>query len=232
MTAILFDLFETLVTESDPPPVRAASLGGRLGLDSTEFRRAWKPQRMRVVRGQASFAEALFEVGRALGRTLDAATVDGLCAERRREKATRFARPDPEALAALQRLHDRGIRLAVVSNAFAEDVGAWPQSAMAPLFAAAVFSCDVGMAKPQPEIYLEALRRLRVEAAESIFIGDGGDDELLGAERAGLRTAQATWFRREAPGLPARIPGLSSWKVLLEFVREGESPIAGGPVTS
>ena len=57
--AVLLDLFETLVTERHLAPVRASSLGERLGLESTAFRARWRSQRPRVLRGQLSFADAL-----------------------------------------------------------------------------------------------------------------------------------------------------------------------------
>jgi putative hydrolase of the HAD superfamily len=51
-----------------------------------------------------------------------------------------------------------------------------------------VFSCDVGMKKPDSEIYERSLFELGVRAAEALFVGDGGSDELLGAKRVGLTT--------------------------------------------
>jgi FMN phosphatase YigB (HAD superfamily) len=62
-----------------------------------------------------------------------------------------------------------------------------------------VFSCEVGLAKPDPHIYVEAVRRLQVDVSETWFIGDGGDDELSGTERAGLRAFKALWFLRRWP---------------------------------
>ena len=88
-------------------------------------------------------------------------------------------------------------------------------------FDASVFSFDIGAAKPDPGIYLEATRRLRVEPGNAVFVGDGADDELVGAERAGLRPAQAAWFRGELASLPARIPRLSSWQAVLDLVASG-----------
>ena len=40
-----------------------------------------------------------------------------------------------------------------------------------------VFSCVVGLCKPDPRIYRLALERLSVQAEESLFVGDG--DGLL-----------------------------------------------------
>lgn len=221
IAAVLFDLYETLVTERDTTPVRASSLGERLGLDGTAFRKAWKPHRSRVIRGEVTFADALAEVGSSLGSTLNPAVVHRLCEERSREKSGLFGRFDPEALSCLRRLHERGLKLAVVSNCFAEDVRAWPDCGVVRWFDASVFSFDIGAAKPEPGIYLEATRRLRVEPGNAVFVGDGGDDELPGAERAGLRPAQAAWFRGELASLPPHIPRLSSWQAVLELVAAG-----------
>ena len=48
-------------------------------------------------------------------------------------------------------------------------------------------------------IDLEATRRLGVSASDTWFIGDGQDNELAGAERAGLRSFQALWFLKRWP---------------------------------
>ena len=73
----------------------------------------------------------------------------------------------------------------------------------------------------EPRIYSEGLRRVGVDPAEALFVGDGGDDELLGAERAGLRAAQATWFPGNVCGVPSGTPRLSSWEAVLQFVTAG-----------
>ena len=78
ITGFLFDLYETLVTERAAFPVRAGALGPRFGLDQDAYRKAWKPQRRRIIRGEIAFAEALLEVGAALGRRLDSGLVHRL----------------------------------------------------------------------------------------------------------------------------------------------------------
>lgn len=218
--AILFDLYETLVTEANTVPVRASSLGARLGLDGPAFRAAWKETRGRIVRGELSFAGALRDIGATLGVTVDPAVAEALSRERQSEKAALFRNISADALATLQHLRDSGYKLAVVSNCFAEDVVAWPTCAASDYFDTAVFSCMVGCAKPDPAIYVEALQRLGVPAANAGFIGDGGDNELLGAQRVGLRVAQATWYRQHAPDVPQEAIPLSSWSAVLTFAHE------------
>ena len=99
----------------------------------------------------------------------------------------------------LDYLRSRDLRLGIVSNCFAEDVAAWPQCSLASHFDCTVFSFQVGIAKPDPEIYVEATRRLRVDVSEVWFIGDGSHGELSGAEQAGLRAFRALWFLRRWP---------------------------------
>lgn len=73
-----------------------------------------------------------------------------------------------------------------------------PQLASAPL-QDVVFSHDVGFAKPQPEIYLLACGRAGVAPQRAIFVGDGDNNELAGAEHVGMRAYWATWFLDQSP---------------------------------
>ena len=63
----------------------------------------------------------------------------------------------------------------------------WEETPFAGLFDSTVFSCSVGLRKPDPAIYRLALDELGVEPADAMFVGDGANDELAGAERVGMR---------------------------------------------
>ena len=63
----------------------------------------------------------------------------------------------------------------------------WPETAFAGLFDAEVFSCVCGHMKPDAEIYLLCARELGVEPTECLFVGDGANDELAGAQRVGMQ---------------------------------------------
>ena len=56
------------------------------------------------------------------------------------------------------------------------------------LFDVEVFSCEVGLVKPEREIYECCLNRLGLAAKECVFVGDGGSGELTGARAVGLTT--------------------------------------------
>jgi putative hydrolase of the HAD superfamily len=217
--AILFDLYETLITETDTAPPRASKLGPALGLDYNAFRKEWKQQRPRLVRGELTFTDALTEIGARLGAPLETTAVQRVREERMRAKEDAFRRLRPEIVDLANELSTRGIRLGVVSNCWAEDAAPWPTCALAPHFAATAFSFEIHAAKPDPAIYLEALRRLRVDPREAIYAGDGADDELGGAERVGMRAARARWFIDL--DCPATFPQLRAPRDVLGLVAAG-----------
>ncbi|MCI0417172.1 HAD-IA family hydrolase, partial [bacterium] len=195
---ILFDLFETLISEYGQNPTPASSLGFDLGVDSAAFRAEWKVRRSNVLLGQISFSRALAEIATTLKHPAENSLLDRIRNARIREKAQSFSEIQPQVLALLRELRSRGIRMCVVSNCFAEDVTAWHTSSLASEFDATAFSFEVHLAKPGPEIYAEACRRLAVEQDATLFISDGMQ-ELVGAEEAGIRAFQALWFLKRWP---------------------------------
>jgi FMN phosphatase YigB (HAD superfamily) len=211
LRAVLFDLFETLVTESRTRPAGVSSLAAELGCDRDAFRRQWKMRRPAVTAGQVSFGRALSDIATSLGSHVDELTLQRLCDQRSRTKAEPFTPIEPQVLVVLDYLRSRDVRLGVISNCFAEDVAAWPRCSLASRVDCALFSFDTGLAKPDPAIYLEATRRLRVDVSDTWFIGDGADEELPGAGQAGLRAFKALWFLkrwphyRDEPGAAASI---------------------------
>lgn len=92
----------------------------------------------------------------------------------------------------LDALRVDGHPLALVSNATSDTAEAWPQSPLAERLDAAVFSCDVGVAKPDPAIYRAAAERLGADPAECAFVGDGADGELAGAAAVGMTVFRTT----------------------------------------
>ena len=115
--------------------------------------------------------------------------------------------PQAANVAMLRRLRKAGLKLALLSNADVQDVAAYAGSPLAGLFDVEVFSCDVGCAKPEAQIYHACLQALGLGASDCIFVGDGDSDELAGAKAVGLRTVFVSgviaelWPERIAPRL-------------------------------
>lgn len=102
--------------------------------------------------------------------------------------------------ALLDALRERGLRLGLVSNAFDP---AWllhedlERMGLAERLDVAVFSSEVGVRKPHPEIFRRALVALEVVPERALFVGDNRNADIRGAKALGMATAQALWFRAD-----------------------------------
>jgi putative hydrolase of the HAD superfamily len=230
--AVLFDLFETLITESGIRRTGVSSLAAGLGCEREAFGALWRAVRPAVMIGRVSFRQALSDIAARLGSRADDATLQRMCDERIAATGEAFAQIEPQILMMLDRLRRQDLRLGIVSNCFAEDVAAWPRCFLTPRVDCTVFSFEVGLAKPNPEIYLEATRRLGVDVSETWFIGDGAHGELSGAEQAGLRAFKALWFLKrwphyqEVPRSTSSVASVDEFVSLVEQSLEPSHPTA------
>ena len=123
---------------------------------------------------------------------------------------------DDGARSALERLRGQGIALAVLSNTM-RTPGATLRTLLERFglmasFAHATFSDEVGVRKPDPEIFALTLRALGVEPGAAVHVGDDAILDVLGGRNAGLRTIQVTSAALKAPGPQrpdAAIPSLA-----------------------
>ena len=110
---------------------------------------------------------------------------------------------DAEMRALIERLRAAGrVKLGVLSNAGLGWTETLRARGDADLFDDVVVSADVGLAKPDPEVFLLAARRLGVPPKACLMIDDQ-PQHLESARRVGLRTHAFT--RASLPDLIARL---------------------------
>ena len=195
LKAAFFDLFETLITELDPGKQPRPSVADTLGIDEVSFRAEWDRRTEARMSGVIpDYPSVLRAICRALQHPVSEALIEDLHQKRLNDKATPFASVGSDIASALKEIRQNGLQIGVISNCSPEEVVAWDSCPLASLVDTAIFSCDVGCIKPQKEIYWLACARLKVEPADCLFFGDGGSDELMGAEEAGICPYWATWF--------------------------------------
>jgi putative hydrolase of the HAD superfamily len=105
----------------------------------------------------------------------------------------------PEVPGVLAALRDRGLRLGVISNWDERLPALLERLGFAPSFAAIVYSAEVGVEKPDPRIFAEALRRLGIAPAAAgsvLHVGDRALEDVEGAIAAGLQAARLDRGRR------------------------------------
>jgi putative hydrolase of the HAD superfamily len=91
--------------------------------------------------------------------------------------------PDEEMIAAVRAHRASGRPTALISNSWGRAI--YDDGLIDELFDAVVISGDVGLHKPQPEIYLLACERLNVEPADAVFVDDLREN-CAGAEAVGM----------------------------------------------
>jgi len=199
--AVLFDLFHTLTCV--PPPALAGELplSQILGVSSTEWQRLYYDTDVlgRCLGHVQDSDEAVRRVAQILNPSVDESQIMEAVASRRRRFETALVDIEIGMLGALDRLRDAGVRTALVSDAGADDVESWERSPLRERLDATIFSYQLGIRKPDPRIYQQALEAVGIRPEEALFVGDGGSDELRGARAVGIRPVLvtrllATWW--------------------------------------
>ena len=199
----MFDLWQTLVRwpEEDAREVRRR-WSESLGLPGERVESAWNETSFYRRRETGPIRTALEELQAKLGVSAD---LDEVLAWRI-EVTRRALVPDPGVPETLAELRRRGIGTAVISNCTEEVALVWDETPFAALVDVAVLSATAGCMKPDPRIYELAYRPLGAIPSECLFVGDGANDELGGAERIGMRPVLI-----HPPGEQPPWDGLVSW---------------------
>ncbi|WP_188384320.1 HAD family hydrolase [Ornithinibacillus halotolerans] len=192
---MFFDLYETLITEWENNEKKATYSIEALGIDKKTYKKEWALRRERRMDGTyPDHKSVLRDILQSLGKPVDESMIDKVDQLRVESKRVPFQDINHEVLEMLQKLKDMNVKLGLISNCTPEEVLDWETTPLAELFDDVIFSYEVKLAKPNVEIYQLGCQNLGVSPEESIFIGDGGSDELIGASKAGLKAYQATWF--------------------------------------
>lgn len=87
----------------------------------------------------------------------------------------------------LTELKQRGLILGLISNIEQDIDKTLTRLGLPSWLEIVVTSQDAGATKPQPEIFLEALKRANMPPVEALYIGDQYQVDVLGANSAGLK---------------------------------------------
>ena len=195
MKAVLFDLFETLVTQKYSDRTSEQSFADKLGLNLDDVRAWWGDSaRDRMTGKFATYQEMLSALYGSLGVAVENATIEEISRDRLRRKREYLLGVDAEMIQAISQLRENGWTIGIVSNATPDEVVYWSECPLRDVVDDAVFSCQIGYMKPDPEIYNLACGRLGIVPTKAVFVGDGGFDELQGAAAVGMLPVQARWY--------------------------------------
>ena len=204
--AVIFDMFETLVTLFTGRTYFSEHIAADLGQPIEAFRKCWHETEKDRTLGKYSMEEGLTITLKNLG-AYSASNVELICRKRREALGDTFKAIPTESIWLLKTLHEKGHKVGLITNTFSDERDMILASPLFPLFDAAMISYEQGISKPDPEIYRRAMQALDVTAEECLYVGDGGSHELDGARSLGMQAIQCTWFRDLAyePHIPSPI---------------------------
>ena len=150
------------------------------GIDRDAIKRLFRdePRTLVLVRGLETGAIDRPEFEQGFGELLGIDDREGLV-----ERMFAGVRPDETMLAALRRARAADIRTGLISNSMGDTV--YDRSTFEELFDGVVISGEVGMHKPQPEIFLLGAERAGVDPGDCVFVDDLREN-CEGAEAVGM----------------------------------------------
>ncbi len=188
--AVIFDLYGTLVHEPDLEEC-FPTLAATIGVDVETYREARQRTVADAMIGRLRTPE---DRARAILAELGHPHHDGL-AEQLADLERRHRWPRVRAYEAtvptLRALRERGLPIGLVSDC--TSLMGRPILERFDLLShldAVALSCEVGHAKPSAPIYRAAVEALGVPPECCLYVGDGGSDELTGAQALGMLTAR------------------------------------------
>lgn len=220
--AVLFDLFETLITEWGHEKYTKKAMCTDLGINKADFDVYWEEKEQDRYLGGISFEESILYVCEKYKKQLDPSLLAYITEKRIRTKSECFNFVLPEVYQLLRAIREMGLKTAIVSNCSSEEVQVFRESEICKYFDAAVLSFEAGMKKPDLCIYEEAAKRLGIYMSDCVFVGDGGSNELVGARNAGMTAIQAKWYTNKHPEKRSNIEGFQVAEEpadILKFIR-------------
>ena len=186
--AVIFDLFGTLVDNFTMPEYSKVleDMAAVVNAPAEGFAKLWRGHFTQRVNGtHPTHEDSIHIICRDLGIAVTEEQAQR-AADIRLDYTILTLQPKPEAITVLTRLRERGLKVGLISDCSPETPKAWPGTAFSPYFDVTIFSCAVGMKKPDPCIYQMAANALKAKPGDCLYVGDGGSGELTGAREMGM----------------------------------------------
>lgn len=194
--AVIFDMFETLITHYACPLYFSQQMADDAGIPVENFLSMWRPSELDRSIGKISFEDIIEKILQE-NNCYSEKLLNDIVAKRVETKRECFRQMNKEILPMLKALKEKGILIGLISNCFSEEATVIRESEVFKYFDVACMSWAEGYAKPDEKIFNICVQKLGVKPEECLYIGDGGSQELETARKVGMNTAQAVWYLQE-----------------------------------
>ena len=196
--AVIFDLFETLVSEFDADHPTSHDAAGALQLEEAVFRQEYDRVRHDRYTGKfPDYLSVLRHIGIAAGQSISEAVIQDLSDRRSLAFGNLLRQAEPIIMDMLAQVRELDLLVGLISNTEGSEVNQWSTAPLASFFDVVVFSHEFGQVKPDPNIDHHACQRLQAAPSECCYVGDGGSDELAGAASVGMKPYCAVWYLKQ-----------------------------------
>ncbi len=100
----------------------------------------------------------------------------------------RYVKLFPDVPQVLEKLRKRGYRLVLISNALPSNKLVFNYFKLDRFFDEALFSYEVGLRKPHPDIFYEALDRVETPPDRAAMVGNNPFADIAGSRLVGMKT--------------------------------------------
>jgi len=186
--AVIFDLFGTLVPNMSLSEHRAVltRMAHALSAPPDDFAQLWFDTFNERSTGIfQSPDDNVAYICRTLGVSVNETKVK-LATRIRFDYSVQSMVPRSDAIETLSHLKYEGCKTGLISDCSAEVPAIWKDTPFVELIDVAIFSCSVGVKKPDPRIYQLTTNQLGIKPQECLYIGDGSSQELTGASQVGM----------------------------------------------
>ena len=187
--AVVFDLFGTLVGtfSSSAHDIVLENMAKTLGVEIGAFAQLFDYD-MRKAREMGNFPsieENIKVACKQMGVNPSATTIDK-AARHRFDFMKDALDPRNDAIQTIVQIKSKGYKTGLISDCSPEVPMLWSETPFAKIVDVPIFSCEVGIKKPDQRIYKLLCDRLGVKPEECLYIGDGDSSELEGAIEVGM----------------------------------------------
>ena len=195
--AVIFDMYETLVTQFCSPLYYGTQIAQDLGLLPEVFLPGWRATEQARATGKLTFEAAMERLMKKHG-IYSPEKHRQVVEKRIAIQADCFTHLHPQILPMLSGLKEAGLKVGLITNCFSEEAKLIRESILFPCFDVPCLSYELGVRKPDPAIYHACVKGLGISAENCLYVGDGGSQELETARALGMRAVQAVWYRQES----------------------------------
>ena len=186
--AVIFDLFGTLVDSFNAQEYKLilSEMASSLSIPEEKFYDLWSNSfNQRALGVFKSIEENVIFISKELNVPINRSSIEQAIRTRFIYSRKTLV-PREDALDTLKQIKNLGLKIGLISDCSFEVPQIWDSTSLSQYFDNVIFSCSVGIKKPDPRIYHLACKKLKVKPKNCLYIGDGSSRELSGALHVGM----------------------------------------------